>query len=232
MSTVCGTCAYIAPEVLSHEGYDGRSADVWSCGVIAFVLCSGFLPFDDRDDDHKKLFEKIQNAQITYPPRLIPEQVDILSHHLERDPRRRWTAAQVLKHPWLCPKEPQTDDKFEKFVDPTSGDVIFSGKSAHVSSKVIEDTRLALLRIGWDARAYATASATVLRATRLSSSGTLGLSVDVDVPAHRSVSEGVSEGVSEREFGTRIVVHRRLGDFTKDRIMFAQLVDSLAEVLA
>ena len=224
MSTVCGTCAYIAPEVLTHEGYDGRLADVWSCGVIAFVLCSGFLPFDDREDDHKKLFEKIQNAQITYPPWLTPEQVDILSHLLERDPRRRWTAAQVLKHPWLSPKEedPQTEDKFEKFMDPSSGNVIFSGKSVHGPSKVIEDTRLALLRIGWDARAYPTTSATVLRATRLSSAGTLGLSVDIDVPVPRSVSEGES---------TRIVVHRRLGDFTKDRNIFAQLVDSLANVL-
>jgi serine/threonine protein kinase len=65
LHTTCGTPNYVAPEVLENRGYDGRNADVWSLGIILFVLVAGYLPFEE--DTMPGLFDKIKRADFAMP---------------------------------------------------------------------------------------------------------------------------------------------------------------------
>ncbi|RHY30428.1 hypothetical protein DYB32_006933 [Aphanomyces invadans] len=77
LHTTCGTPNYVAPEVLADKGYDGRAADVWSIGVILYVLLAGFLPFDEPT--MSALFRKIQKAEFSYPSWFTPRVKTLLN---------------------------------------------------------------------------------------------------------------------------------------------------------
>lgn len=99
LHTTCGTPNYVAPEVLSDQGYDGKKADVWSIGVILYVLLAGFLPFDESTI--VALFAKIQAADFTYPSWFTPETRALLDHMLVADPKVRLSLAEIKLHPWF-----------------------------------------------------------------------------------------------------------------------------------
>lgn len=98
LHTTCGTPNYVAPEVLSDQGYDGKKADVWSCGVILYVLLAGFLPFDESTI--VALFAKIQSADFTYPSWFTPELRSLLDTMLVADPKLRANLTIIKAHPW------------------------------------------------------------------------------------------------------------------------------------
>ena len=60
LHTTCGTPAYVAPEVINRRGYDGTKADIWSCGVVLYVLLAGYLPF--QDSNLMEMYRKIGKA--------------------------------------------------------------------------------------------------------------------------------------------------------------------------
>mmetsp|Transcript_16155 Transcript_16155/g.38058 ORF Transcript_16155/g.38058 Transcript_16155/m.38058 type:complete len:452 (-) Transcript_16155:362-1717(-) len=100
LHTTCGTPNYVAPEVLANKGYDGRAADIWSCGVILFVLMAGYLPFDEPT--WPALFQKIMRADFTYPKFFSEASQEFLSRILVADPAKRLTIEQLCAHPWFA----------------------------------------------------------------------------------------------------------------------------------
>jgi 5'-AMP-activated protein kinase catalytic alpha subunit len=99
LHTTCGTPNYVAPEVLADKGYDGKKADVWSIGVIVYVMLAGFLPFDENNI--VALFAKIQAADYTYPSFFNSEARAVLDTMLVVDPKVRASLSQLRAHPWL-----------------------------------------------------------------------------------------------------------------------------------
>lgn len=100
LHTTCGTPNYVAPEVLADQGYDGKKADVWSIGVILYVLLAGFLPFDEPTI--VALFAKIQSADFSYPSWFTPEAREVLDRILVVDPKKRISLKELKAHPWLA----------------------------------------------------------------------------------------------------------------------------------
>lgn len=99
LHTQCGTPAYVAPEVLRKKGYDGAKADIWSCGVILYVLLAGFLPF--QDENMMKMYRKVFKAEFEFPPWFSSESKRLISKHLVSDPEKRITIPQIMRVPWF-----------------------------------------------------------------------------------------------------------------------------------
>ncbi|CAB3401032.1 unnamed protein product [Caenorhabditis bovis] len=99
LETSCGSPHYACPEVIRGEKYDGRKADVWSCGVILYALLVGALPFDD--DNLRNLLEKVKRG-VFHIPHFVPADVQsLLRAMIEVDPAKRYSLAEVFRHPWV-----------------------------------------------------------------------------------------------------------------------------------
>ncbi|KAI5680820.1 hypothetical protein M9H77_02047 [Catharanthus roseus] len=99
LHTTCGTPNYVAPEVLSGRGYDGAAADVWSCGVILYVLLAGYLPFDETD--LSTLYEKINVAEFSCPYWFSPGVTVLLRRILDPNPETRIKIDGIRRDPWF-----------------------------------------------------------------------------------------------------------------------------------
>lgn len=99
LHTTCGTPNYVAPEVINNKGYDGAKADLWSCGVILYVLMAGYLPFEDSS--LTVLYKKIHKADFTCPPWFSSSAKKLINRILDPNPQKRITIAEVIENDWF-----------------------------------------------------------------------------------------------------------------------------------
>jgi len=98
----CGTPGYVSPEILRGLKYTGKT-DIWSIGVITFILLGGYPPF--YDDDQDLLFKKIRKGQYTfhdtYWAHISEDAKDIIRQMLVVNHKERKSAQELLQHPWI-----------------------------------------------------------------------------------------------------------------------------------
>ncbi|KAL0650724.1 hypothetical protein Bca4012_093415 [Brassica carinata] len=107
---LCGTPAYVAPEVLAKKGYDGAKIDVWSCGVILFMLNAGYLPFNDHN--LTVMYRKIYKGEFSIPKSTSPDLRQLLTRILDTNPQSRITIEEIIRDPWF---RQGYDEKMSKF---------------------------------------------------------------------------------------------------------------------
>ena len=177
MSTMCGTMSYMAPEILNREKYMGDKADIWSLGVVIYVLLVGFMPF--RDEDNKK-------SEYTTPKCVKEEASDFVSKMLILEPGERYSARRLLLHPWVenqsesvrllqsgVNSDSWSDDTSEEELE--SLDFTVSLKNVSDNTELLHSVGGFMKNAGWKTRVLEKS----LKASCMSTNGVVMVAVDV-----------------------------------------------------
>ncbi|KAM4771999.1 mitogen-activated protein kinase kinase kinase 4 isoform 2-T2 [Rhinophrynus dorsalis] len=103
VNSTLGTAAYMAPEVITRakgEGH-GRAADIWSLGCVLIEMVTGKRPWHEYEHNFQIMYKVGMGNKPPIPDRISPEGKDFLSHCMESDPKKRWTASQLLDHAFV-----------------------------------------------------------------------------------------------------------------------------------
>ncbi|XP_054846556.1 serine/threonine-protein kinase DCLK2 isoform X1 [Eublepharis macularius] len=111
--TVCGTPTYVAPEIIAETGY-GLKVDIWAAGVITYILLCGFPPFRSENNVQEDLFDQILVGKLEFPSpywdNITDSAKELISLMLQVNVEARYTAAQILNHPWVSDDDSQENN--------------------------------------------------------------------------------------------------------------------------
>ncbi|XP_040893639.1 SNF related kinase b isoform X2 [Toxotes jaculatrix] len=99
LATSCGSLAYSAPEILLGEEYDAPAVDIWSLGVILYMLVCGVPPFQETNDSETLVM--ILDCRYSIPEHVSGDCRDLISRMLQKDPSRRASLEEIETHDWL-----------------------------------------------------------------------------------------------------------------------------------
>jgi serine/threonine protein kinase len=137
-----GTLSYVAPEVLLQKPYD-KSVDLWSLGIIIYLLISGTLPFDD-DDDREIARQTIHDdPDFTYRvwKKIDKGTIDMIKKLLAKDKKDRMKLEDVLQHPWLVKKSDKIAAARRKSGDASSAEQFKAFAMTEASLKEAEENK-------------------------------------------------------------------------------------------
>ncbi|XP_043974186.1 SNF-related serine/threonine-protein kinase [Gambusia affinis] len=110
LTTSCGSLAYSAPEILLGDEYDAPAVDIWSLGVILFMLVCGQPPFQEANDS--ETLTMIMDCKYTVPAHVSSACRDLIDRMLQRDPKRRASLEEIESHTWLQGVDPSPATKY------------------------------------------------------------------------------------------------------------------------
>ncbi|KAI0691536.1 kinase-like domain-containing protein [Cerioporus squamosus] len=159
LKTSCGSPNYAALEVIRGGLYTGPEIDVWSCGVILYVMLCGRLPF--LDDDVQTLFSKISQDVYHLPSYLSPEAKGLINGMLAVDPVKRITIPEIMQHPFfaidppnylipLSQQGPVLGTLSSLDAPPKALDFDFTGGLGRIEEDVVEDFTARMERVDKD----------------------------------------------------------------------------------
>ncbi|XP_016060227.1 PREDICTED: serine/threonine-protein kinase SIK3 isoform X2 [Miniopterus natalensis] len=112
LKTWCGSPPYAAPELFEGKEYDGPKVDIWSLGVVLYVLVCGALPFDGST--LQNLRARVLSGKFRIPFFMSTECEHLIRHMLVLDPNKRLSMEQICKHKWM--KLGDSDPNFDRLI--------------------------------------------------------------------------------------------------------------------
>ena len=101
---IIGSISYASPEILENKPWDQKT-DLWSLGIITYFLLTGFLPFEDENNDERNVARKIIKLPVSYPENIWKNisyiAKDFVENLLQKNPENRMNIKQCLEHPWI-----------------------------------------------------------------------------------------------------------------------------------